>query len=277
MIPFNQKLRAIQRARQSVLCVGLDPEWERLPTVSGSSPVRAAPVIAFNQAIIEATAPFACAYKLNLGFYEALGPACFESIASTLECIPSDMITIADGKRGDIGNTARLYAKSVFETLPFDACTVAPYMGYDAVAPFLQYPEKAAFVLARTSNPSGAALQQLETQHMHDEPIPLYQRVARHVQSWQRDLPGTAGLVVGGTTPKALKALRASYPDLPFLIPGIGAQGGQVEDIAPAASGPVLVNSSRSIIYASAEDDFAVRAAESACRTRDLLASFIPQ
>jgi len=266
MTTFNHHLRAAQRTKESLLCVGLDPDPRRMPAsiLTGRSPGKA--VMHFNEALIEATAPYACAFKLNFAFYEALGKDCYATLRHALQCIPKDVITIADAKRGDISNSARQYAQAILEDLDFDACTVAPYMGYDAVVPFLAYEGKAAFVLARTSNPSSEDFQSLRCGS-----APLFHLVARRIAEWDQVSPGTAGLVVGATSPSALQSLRALCPSQPFLIPGVGAQQGDVDGIAAAASGPVLVNSSRGIIYASTESDFAESAADAARKTRDLL------
>ncbi|MFQ5568597.1 MAG: orotidine-5'-phosphate decarboxylase [Rhodothermales bacterium] len=271
-LDFNDKLRRIQHRKQSVLCVGLDPDLRRLPEhlLRAYSPAEA--VAAFNAAIIEATAPLACAFKLNFAFFEALGRDGWDTLEKTIQHLPSDVLAIADAKRGDIGNTARFYAESIFEHLGFDACTVAPYMGRDAADPFLQYAGKATFVLGRTSNPGAADFQERDC-----EGEKLYERVARHVARWNEDAPGTAGLVVGATGPEALAALRGICPTLPFLIPGLGAQGGDPAAIrrAATAEGPVVVNSSRSIIYASAGEDFAEAAGHAAEHLRATLAQVV--
>ncbi len=162
-------------------------------------------------------------------------------------------LTIADAKRGDIGNSAAFYARFVFDRLGFDSITVAPYMGRDSVEPFLTRPGTCAFVLVRTSNPGGDNVQLLDSGGM-----PVYEHVARHATSWAESLPADAGFVVGATDLGAMARLRASHPDVPFLIPGVGAQGGSAREVmAAAAGGPVLVNSSRSILYASNEEEFA--------------------
>ena len=266
---FNERLRQIQAAKQSVLCVGLDPDLNRLPKHLLAQNTPAEAVVAFNAAIIEATAGAACAFKLNFAFYEALGRDGWWALERTRQHLPADVLAFADAKRGDIGNTARFYAEAIFETLGFDACTVAPYMGRDAVVPFLGYTGKAAFVLGRTSNPSAADFQERDC-----EGAPLYERVARHVARWNEETPGTAGLVVGATGPDALAAIRTLCPTLPFLIPGIGAQGGDPSAIAAAATkvGRVVVNSSRQILYASGEADFAEAAAQEAEAARARLA-----
>jgi len=262
---FFDKLRAAQAATRSRLCVGLDPDLGRLPT-SLSGDVRKR-VVTFNTAIIEATADVACAYKPNLAFYEALGPEGWQALADTVRAIPDDRLVILDGKRGDIGNTARRYAESAFDRLGADACTVAPYMGRDAIRPFLQHAGRCAFVLVATSNESGADLQQIEV-----DGEPLYQHVARLAAEEASKQPGEVGFVVGATRPELLAELRAAYPDVPFLIPGVGAQGGDPDAvIAASGDGPTLVNSSRSILYASSGSDFAQAAREAATALRDAL------
>ena len=272
MTSFCHRLYQAQRATNSVLCVGLDPDLQLMPACVSKARTRAQAVMHFNEAIVRATAPYTCAYKLNFAFYEGLGPDCYTVLRHALQCIPPTAITVADAKRGDIGNTARQYARAILKDLNFDACTVAPYMGHDSVEPFLEYAGKAAFVLARTSNESARDFQEIPCGSEH-----LFHLVARRAAMWDRAALGTAGLVVGATSPNALGELRAICPTLPFLIPGLGAQGGLAADIAAAASGPVIVNSSRAIIYASGGEDFAERAASQARSTRDLLAVCMPK
>jgi orotidine-5'-phosphate decarboxylase len=244
---FLDRLAAVQQEKQSRLCVGLDPDPARFPSALLGDHSMAAAAMRFNAAIIEATAPLACAYKLNLAFYENFPREGPRVIDETLSRIPEDTLVIADGKRGDIGNSARFYAAATFKRHAFDACTISPYMGRDAVASFLGYPGKAVFVLTRTTNPSADALQKLTL----EDGEPLYERVAREVAGWNAEADGAAGLVAGATDPEAMVRLREACPELPFLVPGVGAQGGRAEEVIEAAgSGPVLVNSSRSILYA---------------------------
>lgn len=256
MQDFNSRLADIQRGNQSALCVGLDPDPARLPPHLMQAHGCAEAIARFNREIIAATSPYACGFKINFAFYEALGPDGYAVLKSTLEAIPEGLVTVADAKRGDIGNSARFYAKAILGELGFDACTVAPYMGSDAAAPFLSYGDRAAFVLTRTSNPSGSEFQELvasgETVAEH---------VARQVATWHRRWPGTAGLVAGATNPGSLARLRELCPGQPLLIPGIGAQGGRLEDLRHLG-GPLLVCSSRQILYASSGRDFAERAAD---------------
>ncbi len=265
-LTFTDKLRAAQSATHSRVCVGLDPDPEGLPHLLRDRPPAEA-VLAFNRAIIEATADVACAYKPNLAFYEALGADGWRALEQTVAAIPDGRLVIADAKRGDIGNTARMYARAFFDRLGCDAVTVSPYMGSDAAVPFLETPGRCAFVLVATSNPSAAEVQALET-----DGEPLYLRMARLAVNAAADQPGEAGFVVGATRPALLAELRDAYPDVPFLVPGVGAQGGDAGAVVEAAgSGPLLVNSSRGILYASAGDDFADAARRAAESLRDAL------
>jgi orotidine-5'-phosphate decarboxylase len=278
-VSFLDRLAAIQQQKQSRLCVGLDPDPARFPSFLLGDHSLAASAMRFNAAIIEATAPLACAFKLNLAFYENFGREGPRVIDETLDRIPSDTLAIADGKRADIGNSARFYAAATFKRHAFDACTISPYMGRDAAESFLGYEDKAVFVLTRTTNASAGALQQLEATDPEDGddevPRPLYEHVARHVADWGAAADGTSGLVAGATDPGALARLRELGSELPFLVPGVGAQGGTAEEVIEAATpGPTLVNSSRSILYAYDEEysrDFADAAREAAESFRDQL------
>ena len=264
------RLRAIQREKQTALCVGLDPDPERLPAPLRDGRLLTDAVREFCATIVEATAPYACAFKPNFAFFEALGPAGLTVLDQVTAAIPDDCLLVGDAKRGDIGNSARFYARSIYENLGFDACTVSPYLGRDSLAPFLEYEDRCTFVLARTSNDGAADLQEACT----CDGTPLYRHVARRVAEWSADADGTAGLVVGATAPNALAELRADAPALPFLVPGVGAQGGDpaaVMDAAATDDGPVLVNSSRSILYASEGPDYPDAAAEAARELRDAL------
>ena len=266
---FIQRLQDAQTISDSMVCVGLDPDLNKLPKSLRKryrSPQSA--VLAFNEAIIQATVPYACAYKLNAAFYESLGSCGFDVLKTTVDFIPKDKIRIIDAKRGDIGNTASKYAESIFGLLEADGCTVAPYMGLDAVEPFLAYKDRAVFVLVRTSNPSSDQLQSLM---IYGEP--LYAHVAHLAFTWGKELPGSIGFVVGATNPTELLHLRKLYSSTPFLIPGIGAQGGSIDAVANVATsnGLVLVNSSRGILYASSDGDFDAMAANAARQLRDEL------
>lgn len=270
---FVSRLLSRQSEKQSLLCVGLDPDLTRIPRFLSKGQSAESAIVDFNREIIAATAEFACAFKLNLAFYEVHGVAGWKALERTLSFIPAGVLTIADGKRGDIGNTARFYAAAVFDSLGFDSCTVAPYMGYDAVGPFVERPDKCAFVLCRTSNSSADDFQLHGSDagsHGQDTDPPnerLYQRVARSVSDWNAESHGQLGLVVGATRPDDLAEVRTLAPSLPFLIPGVGAQGGDAAATVGAAMttrGSVIVNSSRSILYAGAGVDFADRAAVAA-------------
>ena len=243
------------KAKQSLVCIGLDTDPRKIPPhLQGTDD----PVFEFNRAIIEATSAYAVAYKPNIAFYEAQGPKGWISLKKTLEIIPRDCLTIADAKRGDIGNTSELYARAFFEEMDFDAITVAPYMGHDSVKPFLQFPEKWVFLLALTSNPGADDFQ---LQPLGD--APLYEKVVETALQWAQGMPGHLGFVTGATRPEYLAAIRKIAPDNFYLVPGIGAQGGDLEGVCAQgmnALGGLLINSSRGIIYASSGKDFAERA-----------------
>lgn len=267
---YTDRLTAAQRRQSSHLCVGLDPDPDRLPRHLLQDCNLADAVLLFNRAIIEHTASEACAFKLNLAFYEALRGDAWRVLKETLAAVPSGIVTIADGKRGDVGNSARFYARSTFDQLGFDACTVSGYMGRESIEPFLEYGGRGAYLLVRTSNPGAEELQGLGCGER-----PLFEHVARLASKWDAELPGTIGFVVGATNLDALGAVRSQCPSVPLLIPGIGAQGGDAEavmQIAAQGDGPVVVNSSRSIIYASSGPDFAEAAGEAAASARELLA-----
>lgn len=269
-LAFSSRLRSIQADKRTPVCVGLDPVPSRLPAPLQDGRLATDAVRAFCSTIVEATAPYACAFKPNFAFFEALGPAGLTVLDQVLATIPDDCLTVADAKRGDIGHSARYYAQSVFDDFGFDACTVSPYLGSDSVAPFLDRDGTCAFVLARTSNDGAADFQE----GCSCDGQPLYLQVAKSAAQWSKDADGTPGLVAGATAPDALRELRRVCPTLPFLVPGVGAQGGSpsaVMDAATTDDGPVIVNSSRSIIYASEGADYAEAAADAAKRLRDAL------
>jgi orotidine-5'-phosphate decarboxylase len=238
------------RSKQSYLCVGLDTDITKIPKHLLSDPD---PIFAFNKAIIDATQDLCVAYKINTAFYEAMGVAGWQSMEKTVKYIPKNTFTIADAKRGDIGNTSDQYARAFFDTLNFDAITIAPYMGEDSVKPFLQHEGKWAIVLGLTSN-KGA--NNFELQQMGEER--LYEKVLRTVSNW-----GTINnlmFVVGATQADEFLSIRKIVPDHFFLVPGVGAQGGSLKEISEKAMNKdtgLLVNASRAIIYASAKEDFA--------------------
>ena len=238
-----------------MLCVGLDPDPGLLPEHLTRERPLAEAVMVFNLALIEATSASACCYKLNLGFYEALGAPGWEVFKQTVTAARRKHLVIADGKRGDIGNTARFYAEAVFGWSACDACTLSPYLGRDAVQPFLAYPDRAAFVLVRTSNAGAHEIQELDCGGK-----PLYLRTAALAAQWSDGEPGTLGFVLGATQPAAVGQVREAHPEIPLLLPGIGAQGGDAAALFTAlavGTGPIIVNSSRQIIYASSDQDFA--------------------
>lgn len=260
---FNARFRQTLVARNSVLCVGLDPEIENLPA---GLPRTAEGLVKFCREIIAATVDFAAAFKVNFAFFEALGRSGWQALADVAAALPASVIKIADAKRGDIANSARLYAKAVLQELPFDAMTVNPYLGEDAALPFLEDAAKGVFFLCRTSNPGGAVIQHFPRRNNDDRTLPLYLHVAELVTRWNAH--DNAGLVVGATHAQELVKLREQCPNLPFLIPGVGAQGGDLEMAVHAgatASGDLaIINASRAIIYADRGANFAEAAARRA-------------
>jgi orotidine-5'-phosphate decarboxylase len=262
---FLEKLSMASRQHNSLLCIGLDPEPDRFPAHLRSMPVAQA-VVHFCQAIIDATAPYVCAYKPNLAFFEVLGPEGMYVFQEVLRAIPAPVPIIADAKRGDLGNTARNYAAALFDVYGCDAVTVNPYLGYDSVAPFLVYQQKGVLLLCRTSNPSAHDFQDLPVQGEKGQVRPLYEVVARRVQSWNE--AGNCGLVVGATYPQELRAIRALCPNMPILIPGVGVQGGDLEASViagvDAMGEKAIIAVSRSVLYAGSGNDFATVAANEA-------------
>lgn len=263
---FIEKLHAASKKNRSWLCIGLDPDTARIP---GSD------IAAFNAAIIEATADSVCAYKPNLAFYEALGSGGMSILAETLRRIPAGIPVIADAKRGDIGNTAKAYASAIFDVLGADAVTVSPYLGTDSIEPFTGYSDKGIFILCRTSNPGGADFQNVADAQGRR----LYELVAMKAAQWNKN--GNVGLVVGATYPEELKTVRGLCPGMPLLIPGIGAQGGDLEKTIfngiDADGNNAIINVSRQVLYASAGDDFANAARAAALKIRDDINMLIGQ
>ena len=256
--------------KQSLLCVGLDTDPLRIPKHLHKYDD---PIFEFNKQIIEATAEYAIAYKPNIAFYEAQGTRGWESLRKTLEIIPEECFTIADAKRGDIGNTSRLYARAFFETFDFDSITVAPYMGKDSVLPFLEYENKWVFVLGLTSN-AGAK----DFQWHGKEGAPLYKEVFRKCLSWESEAKGNLGFVVGATKTEYLKEIREICPENFLLVPGIGAQGGDLEGVCKNGRteiGELFINSSRGIIYAGEGEDFAMIAGQKAKDLQQKIAELI--
>jgi orotidine-5'-phosphate decarboxylase len=260
---FLDKLLSASAANQSLLCIGLDPDPDRIP---------GADVLGFNMEIIDATADLVCAYKPNLAFYEALGTTGIKALERTVAHIPPTIPVIGDAKRGDISSSSKAYARAVFDVCGFDAVTVSPYLGHDSVAPFLEYRDRGVFILCRTSNEGASDFQDLALLDVEDDRrAPLYEHVARKALEWNANR--NVGLVVGATYPDQLKRVREICPDLPLLIPGVGAQGA---DLAATVTYGVdsrgqraIISSSRQILYASKGGDFAQAAQREALLLRD--------
>lgn len=256
------------KRKKSVLCVGLDTDLKKVPAHLFAEED---PVFAFNKAIIDATKDYTIAYKINTAFYEAQGLKGWISLEKTLKYIPKDIFTIADAKRGDIGNTAEQYAHTFFKTYPFDSVTVAPYMGKDSVQPFMQFDGHWAIVLGLTSNAGSADFQ---LQPSGDEL--MYERVLKTVASW--GTPENLMFVIGATRKEQLQHVRQMLPDHFFLIPGVGAQGGDVPTVCENAlnkDGGILINVSRAVIFASSGEDFAVKAGEAAKDYQQQMAAYL--
>jgi orotidine-5'-phosphate decarboxylase len=256
------------RSKSSYLCVGLDPDLSKLPShLSGYEN----PVLYFNQAIIEATADICVAYKPNVAFFEALGLDGMKTLAQTRALIPDSCFTIADAKRGDIGNTATMYAKAFLEQMNFNSITVAPYMGRDSVEPFLAFEDKWAIVLGLTSNQGSRNFQRLTVDGM-----PLFQKVMTTTMTWgNRE---NLMFVVGATNEDDFEYIRSFCPDHFLLVPGIGAQGGDLAKVSAAGLNSdvgLLVNATRSVIYASSGKDFATAAREEALSLNEQMKSLM--
>lgn len=261
------------RIKKSMLCVGLDTDIEKIPKHLLN---QEDPIFEFNKAIIEATAPFTVAYKPNIAFYEAMGISGWKSLEKTVDYLNThypDIFTIADAKRGDIGNTSSRYAKAFFETLAFDSITVAPYMGEDSVKPFLEFDGKWVILLALTSNPGSMDFQNLIDQNSGEM---FFEQVLRKGDEWGNS--SNLMYVVGATRSDRLKQIRAIAKEHFLLIPGVGAQGGSLEDVIKNGMGEdpnLLINSSRGIIYASKNEDFAAAAAEAAQTMQKVMQAFL--
>ncbi|MDA0709819.1 MAG: orotidine-5'-phosphate decarboxylase [bacterium] len=248
---FTEKLDGAVSRNSSFVCVGLDPDPDLIPDLHKGSPD---PIAAFVKEIVWATKDIACAYKPNFAFYGSRGIAGWQALQSIIGAIPDDIPILLDFKAGDIGNTASHYAKMAYEQLGADGITVNPLMGTDAIAPFLTYPDGCAFLLCLTSNPGSSDILRLKT-----EEGPVFEILARKSVAWNE--LGPCGLVVGATHPEDLRRVRAIAKELPILLPGVGSQGGDatavVKNGLDARGGGILVNASRSILYASKGDDFA--------------------
>lgn len=259
------------RKKSSFLCIGLDVDLQKIPSHLLEEED---PIFAFNKAIIDATHTYAVAYKPNTAFYEAHGVKGWQSLQKTIDYLNSnypEVFTIADAKRGDIGNTSTMYAKTFFETLNFDSVTVAPYMGKDSVEPFLQFENKFAILLALTSNQGAYDFQTLDT-----DGLALYKKVLEVSKTWTNSKQ--LMYVVGATQAEYLKEIRQIVPNQFLLIPGVGAQGGSLEAVCQYGLNSdigLLINASRSIIYASSGADFAEKAAYEARNIQQEMQSYI--
>ena len=261
MSTFLEKLDSAAARNRSLLSVGLDPWPPSMPI---------ADIADFCKAMIEATSDVVCAYKPQIAFFEAEGLPGLRALEAAINAIPSHIPVILDAKRGDIGNTSTAYAKAIFDVWGADAITVSPYMGGDSLEPFLAYRDRGVFVLARTSNPGGADFEDLRVQTPDGE-RPLYEQVVRAAQTW--NTAGNVGLVVGATVPEELAQVRSLAGDMPILIPGIGAQGGDLEASVRNGVDPngrrAVVNAARGVLYASKGPDFADAARAAAIEIRD--------
>jgi orotidine-5'-phosphate decarboxylase len=262
------------KRKRSYLCVGLDTDITKIPKHLLKTDD---PVFEFNRQIIDATKDFCIAYKANLAFYESLGPRGLQSLEKTVKYIPKDCFTIADAKRGDIGNTSGMYAKTFFEYYGFNSVTVAPYMGKDSVTPFLEFKNKWVILLALTSNEGSKDFQMIESGIKNQESRRrLFEQVLLTSQRW-----GTAEnmmYVVGATHPQMFSDIRKIVPDHFLLVPGVGAQGGDLAEVSKAGMNKdcgLLINSSRQIIYASAGEDFADAAGREAMKVGDEMKKFL--
>ena len=260
---FGKLLIDASTRNRSLLCVGLDPDPAKLPVKD---------VFEFNKAIIDATSDLVCAYKPNLAFYEAMGIKGLQVLKKTVDYIPKDIPVIGDAKRGDIGNTAAAYASALFDFYKFDAVTLNPYLGYDSIGPFLNYDGKGVFILCRTSNKSASDFQDLQDNYG----MKFYHSVALRANDWNSS--GSIGLVVGATYPEELKQIRKICPDMPILIPGIGAQGGDLELSVKYGvdknSEKAIIVAARQVLYASKGPDYAGAARVAARELRDSINKF---
>lgn len=258
---FEEKLNYTTDKNNSLLCVGLDPDLEQMPPKLD--------VFKFNKAIIDATEELVCAYKVNFAFYEALDDG-IDILKRTIKAIPEHIPVIGDCKRGDIGNTARAYAHAVFVTLGCDAATVNPYLGFDSIEPFIGYWDKEVFIVCRTSNPGAVDFQNLQFETENAQ-FALFEIVAIRAALWNKQ--DNIGLVVGATYPEELKLIRQNHPNMLLLIPGIGAQGGDLASSVRygvnAMGRKAILTSSRQIIYASQDKDYAEAARRVAADLRE--------
>jgi orotidine-5'-phosphate decarboxylase len=270
----RQQLFEQIKKKKSYLCIGLDTDLDKIPKHLKKYDD---PVLEFNKQIIEATSEFCIAYKPNLAFYESSGPSGLTSLAKTLPLISKEIFTIADAKRGDIGNTSEMYAKTFFEYYNFDSITVAPYMGKDSVTPFLNFKDKWVILLALTSNAGSMDFQLADVcTTASGREQKLYQHVIQHAQKWGNE--DQLMFVVGATHPELFKDIRKIAEKNFFLVPGVGAQGGSLDEISKAGFNSecgLIVNSSRQIIYASSGEDFAEKAAFEAKKVQKEMAMLL--
>lgn len=265
----KQQLLEQIRLKKSFLCVGLDTDLSKIPSFLLDFED---PIFEFNKRIIDATKNYCVAYKPNIAFYEAMGSKGWESLAKTIDYIPTEIFTIADAKRGDIGNTSAMYAKTFFETYSFDSVTIAPYMGSDSIQPFLNQEGKWAIVLALTSN-QGAYDFQFEELKSGEK---LFEKVLKTTSQWGSD--ENMMYVVGATKAESLAEIRKIIPNHFLLVPGVGAQGGSLEDVCKHGLNDkvgLLINSSRGIIYASNGEDFAEAASAAARKIQEEMVIFL--
>ena len=255
--------------KRSFLCIGLDSDIEKIPHFLLDYED---PIFEFNKRIIDSTKDYCVAYKPNIAFYESMGAKGWESLQKTVDYIPQDIFTIADAKRGDIGNTSKMYARAFFNNMNFDAVTIAPYMGKDSVSPFLDYSEKWAIILALTSNEGSLDFQNIKDIHGKE----FFKHVLSSAQNWGSDQ--NTMFVIGATQAEKMLEVRKIVPNHFLLVPGVGAQGGNLQEIAKYgmnADCGLLVNSSRGIIYASSEKDFAEKSALEAQKLQRELADLL--
>lgn len=264
---FVDKLKNLMEGNNTRLCVGLDPDLTKIPHSLQSSED---PIFEFNKAVIDATKDLVCTYKPNLAFYAAHGIPGFISLKKTLEYIPSHIPIILDAKMNDIGNTAEMYARYVFEQMNADAVTLNPYMGYDSIEPFLKYSDKAVFVLCLTSNTGSCDFQYLQNKN-----TPVYVRVMEKLAEWQKTADTHIGAVIGATHPEEFQKLREISPEMIFLIPGVGTQGGELEKVARYShlkNKLGIINVSRKIIFAgNNEKNFQDPIRHTAIEYRDMI------
>ncbi len=270
---FTDQLIQAERKNNSLLCVGLDPEPAKFPGAMKGDATR---IFEFCAAIVDATKDLVIAFKPQIAYFAAnRAEDQLERLMAHIKHVAPEVPVILDAKRGDIGSTAEQYAREAFERYRADAVTLSPFMGFDSIEPYLRYPDKGAILLCRTSNPGGDDFQSQRLTGANGQPDELlYERIARLAQGeWNRN--GQLGLVVGATYPQEIARVRALAPSLPLLIPGVGAQGGDAQATLRAGrpgAAPIIVNSSRAVLYASSGDDYAAAARRVALQTRALLA-----